>query len=1035
MTTRTVTLFVLVMTLLAVHPAAAQFPTLPQLPAGAAAAPAAVPAPGSPTGEAGPPAAPAAPQAGLSLVGQFGGPIYRSTLVGTTLYLGGGTRLVVMDVSNPAAPTIVGQSADLGGEVWDMAIAGDYAYVGVGDVGIATLAIADPAHPAHVGTYEEDSSYYNQITLHGSHAYVAGGYSGLLVLDAANPLALVETSIYTTTSYVNSVVISGTTAYLGAGDTGLQMLGIADPAHPTYLGAYTRASLRVEDVEVHGPYAYLAASDDGLLIVDITDPLSPTLVGEMPVGWNDVGGLTVSGDYAYLALDGYGLSIVDVSNPAAPSQVGAIHTRDSSAWDVTLVGAYAYLTAYDDGLHVFDVANPAAPTLAYLYDIPSEPRDIAVAGNYAYLADGWDVLHSVDISNPASPVEGDLYYVAGGVANTLDVSGTLAYVGDGSGLHIIDISDPLSLTHVSSLVLLGGGEDVVISGSYAYVAAGGTGIHIVDVSDPAAPVKESTIDTPGFAGGITVVGQYAYVADKTQGVRIVDVSDPAAPVEVGFYVDNPYRWVSAVAVAYPYVYLGTGVIVDASDPYSPTLAGYFAVTGSVENMTLEGNLLYVPRFSEGFTLLDLTDRLNPAVVAHYETPDYSWSVARQGDYLYLANDFSGMVVLEYSASTTYRAHLPLVARNASACFQDDFSNPASGWQVGAGAGWSVGYLDGEYQILVTENGAYATGTPLQPLPADYRLEVDARLTAATLGSYGLLFGGDEQEQTGYAFVVLPTEQGYVITRQNADGTFTTLEDEDSTPVVNPGTAANRLRVDRIGSSIHAFVNGVLVATWDDDSYMGAGLSYGLVAYSYDEGAVDARFDNFSACPTVLASPLFVDDFSVSGRWYVADHGWGKFSYQEGEYEILIRNTDSWGYADVPLEGGLPRFALEADTRLVTGTQGLYGLNFGQVDGEHFYNFRVYPAAQQYALFQVEGSTWTPLVGWTVSAAINAGAAANHLRVERDGEQIRLYANGVLLNSLADSSYLGNQEMSLYAGSWTEAPVAMRYDNVTFSELP
>ncbi|MBN1135864.1 MAG: hypothetical protein JXM73_04725, partial [Anaerolineae bacterium] len=64
------------------------------------------------------PAAPAAPQAdpaGLSFVGQFGGPIYRSTLVGTTLYLGGGTRLVVMDVSNPAAPTIVGQSADLGG--------------------------------------------------------------------------------------------------------------------------------------------------------------------------------------------------------------------------------------------------------------------------------------------------------------------------------------------------------------------------------------------------------------------------------------------------------------------------------------------------------------------------------------------------------------------------------------------------------------------------------------------------------------------------------------------------------------------------------------------------------------------------------------------------------------------------------------------------------------------------------------------------------------------------------------------------------
>ncbi|MBN1954531.1 MAG: hypothetical protein JW900_05705, partial [Anaerolineae bacterium] len=48
------------------------------------------------------PGVPAAPQASLSLVTQFGGPIYRSTLVGHTLYMGAGTHLVVMDVSNPA---------------------------------------------------------------------------------------------------------------------------------------------------------------------------------------------------------------------------------------------------------------------------------------------------------------------------------------------------------------------------------------------------------------------------------------------------------------------------------------------------------------------------------------------------------------------------------------------------------------------------------------------------------------------------------------------------------------------------------------------------------------------------------------------------------------------------------------------------------------------------------------------------------------------------------------------------------------------
>lgn len=380
-------------------------------------------------------------------------------------------------------------------------------------------------------------------------------------------------------------------------------------------------------------------------------------------------------------------------------------------------------------------------------------------------------------------------------------------------------------------------------------------------------------------------------------------------------------------------------------------------------------------------------------------------------------------------------YLPLVLRDALPCFTDDFASPGSGWFTGAGAGWTVAYLNGEYRIHLTQNETWAWGSPLKPLPEAYRLEVDARLTTAGDGGYGLLFSGNQTMQTGYVFIIYPAEQAYVIVRQNSDGTQTTLEDEDSTPVIHAGAAVNRLRVDRIGASIHAYVNGVLVATWEDATYTGAGLHFGLIAYSYTASDVDARFDNVSACQSGLSCPLYTEDFAVTDRWYTGDHGWGAWSYQSGAYEMLLRNTNSWMYSMVPLEGGLPRFALQADMRLSTGDQGLYGLNFGHVDEQHLYNFRVYPAAQQYALFKVSGATWTPLVNWTVSPAIHAGAATNTLRVERDGETIRLYANGVLLRELSDTSYVGNQEMSLYAGSWNQAPVAMRYDNVTFCELP
>lgn len=383
----------------------------------------------------------------------------------------------------------------------------------------------------------------------------------------------------------------------------------------------------------------------------------------------------------------------------------------------------------------------------------------------------------------------------------------------------------------------------------------------------------------------------------------------------------------------------------------------------------------------------------------------------------------------------YQVYLPLVARNTYPPYFDDFSDPGSGWYTGAGSGWRVGYLSGEYQISLTANNAWGYGSPEHALPDNYRIDLDARMLTTNRGAHAIVFSADPNAETAYVFMLYPQEQACVLVRQNADLTHTVLEDEDHNPVIHTGTAVNHIRIDRIGSSIHIYVNAVLVLVWDDDTFAGEGLYFALSAYSYAEGPVDARFDNFAASSTYLQNPLFVDDFSVGGRWLEADYGWGKFSYQSGEYEILIRNTNSWGFADAPIEGGLPRYAIAVDARVASGAAAIYGINFGQVDGDNFYHFRVYPGAQQYKLFKLVDGAWVDLTAWVVNPAINDETGTNHLRVERDGAQIRLYANGTLLTSLSDSSYLSDQELSLFGMSWTEAPVAVRFDNLTFSELP
>jgi len=67
--------------------------------------------------------------------GQAGGTIYAVAAQDNYVYIGQGTRLVVLDRSNPAALAVVGQSKSMPGVVEGLAIVGHYAYVADGNKG------------------------------------------------------------------------------------------------------------------------------------------------------------------------------------------------------------------------------------------------------------------------------------------------------------------------------------------------------------------------------------------------------------------------------------------------------------------------------------------------------------------------------------------------------------------------------------------------------------------------------------------------------------------------------------------------------------------------------------------------------------------------------------------------------------------------------------------------------------------------------------------------------------------------------------
>ncbi len=180
--------------------------------------------------------------------------------------------------------------------------------------------------------------------------------------------------------------------------------------------------------------------------------------------------------------------------------------------------------------------------------------------------------------------------------------------------------------------------------------------------------------------------------------------------------------------------------------------------------------------------------------------------------------------------------------------------------------------------------------------------------------------------------------------------------------------------------------------------------------------------------------IFFDDFDdPDSGWPIDDSGDVKQSYQDGEYEILIRPEDFWGGSVPPLLD-ISNYSVDAEMRIPNGSAGFYGLIFDRADWNHFYIFVISPSSQIYAVLRHDPA-WVLLTPFTPSSAIESGSATNHLRVDRTGDQITVYVNDQLLTSLSDNTHSGSSnEVGLFAQSSTSVPVVMRFDNFTVSYL-
>jgi len=320
-------------------------------------------------------------------------------VVGTRLYLACGARgLVSVEVGNPSAPSlpaiddvVLGHLPDVG--PGPVAVAGNLAYTC--DTEFRVIDVTDPAAPTVLASVPTLFTSSTSMAVDGNLVFVDGDAApetDIAIFDVSDPGNPVLASYAAgNTSGAGPITADNGIAYLGR----YGKVIVIDATDPT-------APVRRADI-APGSMCYGVAARDGLLyafasrsvggyelyVIDVHDPRQPQVVSVTPAssGWE----IVLQGNLALL-YSSQGLCTVDISDPAAPVVLGESDLLGNCR-GVAVVGNGFYrgdLTGFER----YDFTVPGVPHLRNR--LPCSITGLAVAPDFA-VAVGNDGLRTLPL--------------------------------------------------------------------------------------------------------------------------------------------------------------------------------------------------------------------------------------------------------------------------------------------------------------------------------------------------------------------------------------------------------------------------------------------------------------------------------------------------------------------------------------------------------------------------------------------------------------------------------------------------------------
>jgi hypothetical protein len=245
-----------------------------------------------------------------------------------------------VSLTDPADPEILG-SVPIYHHVHELALHGPYAFVSTGAHGLVVIDIRNPAVPTIVSELEIDGSaiYMEQA---GDHVYL--GVLGtmdtyLIVIDVTDPDDPVQVAELVLASTPHGIARSGNYLFVSEHEDGadryvteIVVIDIRDPGSPFPAAGYFMDSVFAGDLRVDGNVLYASfwtpagSGSSGFELLDISDPLAIQPLGAYANAGGFGSGVCLAGDIAYFAGDTRRLDVLDVSDPGSPTLIHSVPT-------------------------------------------------------------------------------------------------------------------------------------------------------------------------------------------------------------------------------------------------------------------------------------------------------------------------------------------------------------------------------------------------------------------------------------------------------------------------------------------------------------------------------------------------------------------------------------------------------------------------------------------------------------------------------------------------------------------------------------